>query len=280
MKKLAGAGDGCPRQRGGERGRQPGRGPGLRHGLGQQEHIGRPRARQRGHGVHQRLVHDPFHRAHSGEQRVDERALRIRHARIGDGDGDAAADRRRRVRHGAHERGAGQGVGEKGERAPGHDGDDHGGGAHERGERRRDLGRDLRLDRDHHRGDLADRGGGRVQPQARAASAATSDVGCGSSTATWRGESPSASQPSSMALPILPAPTRTMVPDRLAKGRAVRCGAFDRGGSASSCSRHSRPVSYRIGKSLAVADPLPLSLTPDASLTAIEAISGPEIVRL
>src|SRR6266487_4537701 len=51
----------------------------------------------------------------------------------------------------------------------------------------------------------------------RALNAAISRLGCGSITAIFAGASPSASQPSSMALPILPAPARRMVPDRSAR---------------------------------------------------------------
>src|SRR5262245_23483612 len=61
----------------------------------------------------------------------------------------------------------------------------------------------------------------------RALSAAISRLGCGSITAILSGESPSASQPSSMALPILPAPTRRMVPDRSARGCGFVCGFAD-----------------------------------------------------
>ena len=47
------------------------------------------------------------------------------------------------------------------------------------------------------------------------AQAVISLPGCGSIAAIFSGAKPSASQPSSMALPILPAPARRMVPDRL-----------------------------------------------------------------
>jgi len=48
----------------------------------------------------------------------------------------------------------------------------------------------------------------------RGASAAMSGAGCGSWIATFAGSSPSASQPSSIAPPILPAPTSTSVPEK------------------------------------------------------------------
>src|SRR5262249_55537283 len=68
----------------------------------------------------------------------------------------------------------------------------------------------------------AARGGLRRKP--RPLSAATSGLGCGSITATLAGERPRRSQPSSMAPPILPAPARRMVPDRLARGSVFACG--------------------------------------------------------
>src|SRR5262249_45014877 len=71
----------------------------------------------------------------------------------------------------------------------------------------------------------ASRDGLRRRP--RSLSAAISRLGCGSITAIFAGESPSASQPSSMALPILPAPARRMVPDRSASGRGFVCGFAD-----------------------------------------------------
>src|SRR5258705_7799106 len=55
-------------------------------------------------------------------------------------------------------------------------------------------------------------GGLRRSP--RAANALTSTAGSGSIATTSCGARPSASQPSSIAPPILPAPTSTMVPDR------------------------------------------------------------------
>ncbi len=51
-----------------------------------------------------------------------------------------------------------------------------------------------------------------------AASAVSSLPGCGSSTAIFFGSRPSASQPSSRALPILPAPTSRRVPEKSASG--------------------------------------------------------------
>jgi len=48
----------------------------------------------------------------------------------------------------------------------------------------------------------------------RLVSAVSSGVGCGSIAITDFGSSPSASQPSSRAPPILPTPTRTIVPER------------------------------------------------------------------
>ncbi len=48
----------------------------------------------------------------------------------------------------------------------------------------------------------------------RAASAAISSAGRGSTTAIFCGSSPSASQPCSIAPPILPAPTSTSVPEK------------------------------------------------------------------
>src|SRR5262249_60407677 len=68
----------------------------------------------------------------------------------------------------------------------------------------------------------ASRGGLRPRPRSRRA--AISGLGRGSITAIIAGASPSASQPSSMALPILPAPASRMVPDRLASGRGLVCG--------------------------------------------------------
>ena len=50
------------------------------------------------------------------------------------------------------------------------------------------------------------------------ASALISFEGSGSTTAIFAGSRPSLSQPSSMALPILPAPTSRTVPGRLTSG--------------------------------------------------------------
>ena len=71
----------------------------------------------------------------------------------------------------------------------------------------------------------ASRDGLRRRPRSR--SAAISRLGCGSITAIISAASPSASQPSSMALPILPAPARRMVADRSARGRRFVCGFAD-----------------------------------------------------
>src|SRR6516225_9199242 len=127
----------------------------MRHRLGEQEHIGWSRAGERGHRVHQRLVTNPFHGADRGQQRVDERALFGRDAGICDHNRDAAADRGRRIRHGANERGLRQRVREESQRAPRHDGYDHGRVANEWRQRRHGLGRGLRFDRENHCGDLA-----------------------------------------------------------------------------------------------------------------------------
>src|SRR5262249_54768568 len=54
----------------------------------------------------------------------------------------------------------------------------------------------------------------------REVNAIRSEVGCGSITTTDPGERPSASQASSIAPPILPAPTSTMVPAKSASVRA------------------------------------------------------------
>ena len=109
MQQFAGAGDGLARQLVGERRRQTGGDAGLRQRFGQQEHIGRAGARHRRDRVHQRLVIDPFDRAGRGEQRRARACARARSTRrIADRDGDAAADRGRRVGHGAHDGGARQ----------------------------------------------------------------------------------------------------------------------------------------------------------------------------
>ena len=65
------------------------------------------------------------------------------------------------------------------------------------------------------------RGGLRRTP--RSVSAAMPGLGCGSRTTTFAGESPSATQASSMAPPILPAPASKMVFERPANRRGV-CG--------------------------------------------------------
>src|SRR5262249_39315824 len=54
----------------------------------------------------------------------------------------------------------------------------------------------------------------------REVNAIRSEVGCGSITTTDPGERPSASQASSIAPPILPAPTSTMAPAKSASVRA------------------------------------------------------------
>ena len=66
---------------------------------------------------------------------------------------------------------------------------------------------------------IRSRGGLRRTP--RSASAVRSPAGAGSMTTIFLGASPSASQPSSIAPPILPAPTSRIVPDRSARGRAL-----------------------------------------------------------
>ena len=102
--------------------RQPGGDAGLGHRLRQQEDIGRAGAGHRGDRVHQRLVAHPFDLADGGEQIGGELALARRDFGVGDRDADAAADRRRRVRHGAHDRCAGrQRFLQKADGAPGHD---------------------------------------------------------------------------------------------------------------------------------------------------------------
>jgi hypothetical protein len=60
---------------------------------------------------------------------------------------------------------------------------------------------------------------GGLSRRPRLASVPTSRDGCGSIATTDCGSSPSESQPSSMALPILPAPHRMMVPVRPARVR-------------------------------------------------------------
>ena len=65
---------------------------------------------------------------------------------------------------------------------------------------------------------IPSRGGLRRTP--RAASSVRWPAGAGSTMARFPGASPSASQPSSRALPILPAPASRMVPDRWASGCA------------------------------------------------------------
>ena len=75
------------------------------------------------------------------------------------------------------------------------------------------LAEHLRLHRDHQRGDGADILGLRIEPDAFRRQARRSQrTGCGSITATCFGSSPRASQPVSIAPPILPAPASTMVP--------------------------------------------------------------------
>src|SRR5215475_1700568 len=59
------------------------------------------------------------------------------------------------------------------------------------------------------------------------AQAVISLAGCGSIAAIFSGPRPSASQPSSMALPILPAPASRMVPERVASERAAVCEPVD-----------------------------------------------------
>ncbi len=166
MEELARARDRGACERGGERCGQTCDGAGARHRLGEQEYVGRPRARERGHRVHERFVGDPFHDADRGQQRVDERALRVGDARVRDCDGHAAADRGRRIGHGANDRGARKTGGEKLQGPPGHDRHDHGRAAHERRQRRHGFAGDLRLDRDHHRGDVAERVARRIEAQA------------------------------------------------------------------------------------------------------------------
>ena len=52
----------------------------------------------------------------------------------------------------------------------------------------------------------------------RRVSAFTLFTGCGSRIVSWRGSSPRASQPSSMAEPILPAPSKTRRPENFRSG--------------------------------------------------------------
>ncbi len=104
-----------------QRRRQAGRHAGLRQRLGKQKDVSRSGARHRGHRIHQRFVVDPLHRAGRGQaagrQARAAPPLRSRHR-----DGDAAADRGRRVRHGADQRaGTIQRAGEKVQRPPRHD---------------------------------------------------------------------------------------------------------------------------------------------------------------
>src|SRR5262245_9206659 len=60
----------------------------------------------------------------------------------------------------------------------------------------------------------------------RRASASMPFVGCGSSTTSLRGSSPRASQPSSMAEPIFPAPSRTKRPESPRSGLSTGFARF------------------------------------------------------
>src|SRR5262245_29837567 len=112
----------------------------------------------------------------------------------------------------------------------------------------------------------ASRDGLRRRP--RALSAAISRLGCGSITAMFLGASPSASQPSSMAPPILPAPARRMVPGRSARGCGFVCGFADElmtalppvvpGSSRASTSQIVRGSSLRVTPAVVASLRLPL----------------------
>ena len=78
MQQLARAGHGRAREPRREVGRQARRGAGAREAFGEQEHIGRAGAGDGGDGIDQRLVLDPFDRADRGEQPVRDVALRRR----------------------------------------------------------------------------------------------------------------------------------------------------------------------------------------------------------
>ena len=76
MQQFAGAGDGFAGEPCGKLRRQAGRDTGAREFFGEQEHIGRTGAGDRGHRVHQAFIVDPFHRARGAQQRICGGALR------------------------------------------------------------------------------------------------------------------------------------------------------------------------------------------------------------
>ncbi len=133
----------------GELGRQSGGDTGLGQAFDQQEDIGRAAARHRRHRIDQRLVLDPSDLAHGGEQAVAQAALGGGNMGIRAGDGDAAPDRGRGVRHGAHDGGIrSQMALEIADRLAGRDRQDDGTRPSEAPIVRRHLVHHLRLDRE------------------------------------------------------------------------------------------------------------------------------------
>ena len=141
--------------------RQAGFDAGCGKAFDEQEHVGRAAAGNRGHRIEQPLIVDPGHLPHGLQQFLTDRALGDRHVRIRAGNRDAASDRGRRVRHGAHDGGArAQVTREAGDGLPGRDRQHRRAVLRKTPVLRRDLVQPLRLDgEDHHVGREAGRQG-------------------------------------------------------------------------------------------------------------------------
>jgi hypothetical protein len=165
MQQFAGAGDGFARQLRREFRRQPGLDAGARQFLGEQENVGRAGAGHRGDRVHQILVIDPFDRSGGAQQRVGHRALRRADVARRHRDGDAAADRGRRIGHGAHHATAADLV-DRSDGHAGHDRHHQRGRPNERLQVRPGFAKHLRLQRHHQGGDRADLARRRIEANA------------------------------------------------------------------------------------------------------------------
>ena len=117
--------------------------------LDQQEHVGRPAARDRGHGVHVPLVIEPGDGSDGGEQLAAQRALAAAHGGVGDERSDPAADGGRRVRHRAHDARIGsEAIADVADCLSRRDRQEHGARARERRAPRQHVRELIRLDRE------------------------------------------------------------------------------------------------------------------------------------
>ena len=153
MQHFTRASHGLARKFLGESPRQAGRNAGLRQRFGEQENVRWSRSGHRRDRIHRALILKPFDRAGRREENVRKLALglvRVQRHR----DRDAAADRRRRVGHGANQCACiRQCAGEELQRPPGHDRYDQTGGVDHRRNRRQYLIGDLWLHGDDDRRD-------------------------------------------------------------------------------------------------------------------------------